>query len=91
MNLATGGTANDSAGNAANARSAFDQNSATQWLYGGVTGWLQYDLGRTERVQRYTVTSANDRVPRDPKDWQFQGSTDGSTQSNLNEKQASRF
>jgi len=83
VNVATGGTANDSASNAANARSAFDQNSATQWFYSGVTGWLQYDLGHTEIVQRYTVTSSNDLVPRDPKDWQFQGSTDGSTWTTL--------
>lgn len=83
VNVATGGTANDNASNAANARSAFDQNSATQWFYSGVTGWLQYDLGHTEIVQRYTVTSSNDLVPRDPKDWQFQGSTDGSTWTTL--------
>ncbi|AMP00207.1 F5/8 type C domain protein [Collimonas arenae] len=75
--VATGGTANDSANNPTNARSAFDQNSATQWFYSGVSGWLQYDLGRAEIVQRYTVISSNDKVARDPKNWQFQGSNDG--------------
>ena len=39
-------------------------------------GWLQYDLGHTETVQRYTLISA-DVASRDPKDWQFQGSNDG--------------
>ena len=83
VNVATGGAANDSANNPTNARSAFDQNSGTEWFHTGVSGWLQYDLGHTERVQRYTVISANDRDPRDPKDWQFQGSTDGSTWTTL--------
>lgn len=77
VNVAIGGTANDSAGNATNAKRAFDQNSASQWFYSGSTGWLQYDLGHTERVQRYAVTSSFDLVPRDPKDWQFQASNDG--------------
>ncbi|MDR7149932.1 hypothetical protein J2W49_001887 [Hydrogenophaga palleronii] len=74
--IATGGAASDSANNPTNALSAFDQNSATQWFYTGVSGWLQYDLGRTEIVRRYTVTNSFDRVPRDPKGWQFQGSSD---------------
>ncbi len=77
INVATGGAATDSANNQANARRAFDRNSATQWFYTGVTGWLRYDLGHTEAVQRYTVISSNDKIPRDPKDWQFQGSNDG--------------
>lgn len=77
VNVATGGSATDSANNPGNARRAFDQNSATQWFYSGVTGWLRYDLGHTENVQRYTVISSNDKVERDPKDWQFQGSNDG--------------
>lgn len=77
VNVASGGTANDSANNPGNASHAFDRNSATEWFYSGVTGWLQYDLGHAETVQRYTVISSYDKVPRDPKDWQFQGSSDG--------------
>ncbi len=84
VNVATGGTANDSANNPTNASSAFDQNSATQWFYSGASGWLQYDLGHTEIVQRYTVISSPfEQNPRDPKDWQFQGSNDGSTWTTL--------
>jgi hypothetical protein len=75
VNVATGGTATDSKNNA-NAKQAFDQNSGTKWLYLGVMGWLQYDLGHTETVLRYTLISA-DVASRDPKDWQFQGSNDG--------------
>ncbi|MGJ3699803.1 discoidin domain-containing protein [Variovorax sp. AFSI2.2] len=85
VNVATGGTANDSAGNATNAKRAFDLNTYSQWLYEGVTGWLQYDLGHTEHVQRYSVTSTPDAnlVGRDPKDWQLQGSNDGSNWTTL--------
>ena len=58
---------------------------ATQWFYSGVGGWLLYDLGpgHAQVVTRYTVTSSNDLTPRDPKDWQFQGSNDGSTWNTL--------
>jgi hypothetical protein len=90
VNVATGGGANDSANNAANARLAFDQNSATKWLYGGVTGWLQYDLGHTETVQRYTAISA-DVAARDPKDWQFLGSNDGVTWTTLDAQSSQTF
>jgi hypothetical protein len=83
VNVATGGSANDSANNPANASNAFDRNSGSQWFYSGVSGWLQYDLGHTETVQRYTVISSSDRVARDPKDWQFQGSNDGTAWTTL--------
>jgi hypothetical protein len=83
VNVAAGGSALDSANNPANASRAFDQNSATQWLYTGVTGWLRYDLGHTETVRRYTVISSGDQVPRDPKNWQFQGSNDGAAWTTL--------
>jgi hypothetical protein len=91
VNVATGGTANDSANNPTNARSAFDQNSGTEWFYSGVSGWLQYDLGRTQIVQRYTVTSSYDQVPRDPKNWQFQGSNDGATWTTLDTQSNQMF
>ena len=77
VNVATGGTANDNANNTGNAKRAFDRNSATQWFSNGVKGWLQYDLGHTETVQRYSVISSNNQVARDPKDWELLGSNDG--------------
>ncbi|NVM77900.1 putative small secreted protein [Duganella sp. SG902] len=95
VNVAVGGAATDSAGNAANAGSAFDLNSATEWFYTGVSGWLRYDLGHTEVVSRYTVVSANDKVERDPRDWRFQGSNDGASWTTLdtqsNQVFASRY
>jgi hypothetical protein len=91
VNVATGGTALDSANNPANASRAFDRNSATQWFYTGVTGWLRYDLGHTETVRRYTVISSGDQVPRDPKDWQFQGSNDGAAWTTLDTQSDQAF
>jgi hypothetical protein len=60
VNIAVGGTADDSANGA-------------------------------QVVERYTVTSANDRTPRDPKDWQFQGSSDGSTWATLDTQSNQTF
>nr|WP_229482148.1 alginate lyase family protein [Massilia sp. JS1662] len=91
VNVATGGTPNDSRNNAANAGNAFDRNSGSYWFYSGVMGWLQYDLGHTETVQRYTVISANDKIGRDPKDWQFQGSNDGVNWTTLDTQTGQAF
>ncbi|MBW8898595.1 MAG: discoidin domain-containing protein [Massilia sp.] len=91
VNVATGGTPNDSANNPANAKYVFDQNSGSYWFYKGVIGWLQYDLGHTETVQRYTVISSTDLVGRDPKDWQFQGSNDGVTWTTLDTQSGQAF
>jgi len=77
VNVATGGTVSDNSNNPANSSRAFDGNSATEWFHTGVQGWLQYDLGHMETVLRYTVISAIDKTPRDPKDWQLLGSNDG--------------
>ncbi|MFS2021267.1 discoidin domain-containing protein, partial [Massilia sp. CT11-108] len=90
-NVATGGTPNDSANNPGNAKYVFDQNSGSYWFYKGVMGWLQYDLGHTETVQRYTVISSTDLVPRDPKDWQFQGSNDGVNWTTLDTQSGQAF
>jgi hypothetical protein len=90
VNVATGGTATDSANNATNAKQAFDQNSATKWLYAAPTGWLKYDLGHTAVIQRYTIISA-DVAARDPKDWQFQGSNDGVSWTTLDAQSGQVF
>jgi hypothetical protein len=90
VNVATGGSAIDSANNASNAGNAFDQNPGSYWFYNGVMGWVKYDLGHTETVQRYTVVSA-DIASRDPKDWQFQGSNDGVTWTTLDTQSGQVF
>jgi fibronectin type 3 domain-containing protein len=86
INLAFEGTASDSGNSAAtNTASAFDQNFGSFWFHGGTTGWLQYDFGvnSAQVIKRYTMVSATLIPARDPKDWQFQGSHDGTTWTTL--------
>ncbi|NNM86653.1 MAG: hypothetical protein HKL96_12960 [Phycisphaerales bacterium] len=61
---------------------AFDNLGSTEWFSGrqaGTHGWIAYDLGRgrSRVVKAYDIITGN--VPAcDPKDWEFQGSNDGS-------------
>jgi hypothetical protein len=58
---------------------------------------LQYDFSANngQTIKRYSVISANDVPTRDPKNWQFQGSNDGSAWTTLdtqsNQSFANRF
>ena len=76
LNVTFGGTAIDSLGFSGS--SAFDGTSNTKWLCAAVC-WLRYDFGTgvAQTIKRYDITSANDVPARDPKDWQLQGSNDG--------------
>jgi hypothetical protein len=91
--IAVGGTAIDSAGNSSNAGNAFDRDPYSQWFYTGTTGWLQYDLGANNAkvVNRYSVTEAITIAERDPKDWQFQGSQDGTNWTTLDSQTNQSF
>jgi len=99
VNVAFGGAPNDIGNNpngTQGAAKAFDWTSGSKWLSSAVS-WLQYDFGSgvTQTIKRYTITSANDVPARDPKDWQFQGSNDGSAWTTLdtrsNQSFAARF
>jgi hypothetical protein len=98
VNIAFGGTATASgAGNPAieGPDKAFDLNSLSKWFNGNAapTGWLRYDFGagNAQVVKRYTVTSGSDVPERDPKNWQFQGSNDGSAWTTLNTQSDQSF
>lgn len=72
---------------------AFDGDPGSKWFdNSATTGWLQKDFGagNAQVVKRYTVSSA-DVATRDPKDWQFQGSQDGSTWTTLDTKSGQTF
>ncbi len=60
------------------AAAAFD-GERSKWLFVASTAWLQYKFpdGTAPAVTRYQMISAFDYVERDPKDWELQGSTDG--------------
>jgi fibronectin type 3 domain-containing protein/regulation of enolase protein 1 (concanavalin A-like superfamily) len=88
-NIAQGGITWASQGGGSTAEgsdNAFDQNAGSKWLGGsnGV-GWIQYDFGagNEKAITGYDIISANDVPQRDPKDWQFQGSNDGTIWTTL--------
>ena len=63
---------------------ALDADAGTKWLSQSAPsaqnpGWLQYDLGAAASVSSYSLTAANDASERDPRDFQVQGSVDGTT------------
>jgi hypothetical protein len=92
INITSGGTANDSINNpngTEGAAKAFDGNAGTKWLCNTVS-WLQYDFGpgAAQTVRRYDITSANDVPGRDPRDWQLQGSNDGSAWTTVDTRTA---
>jgi fibronectin type 3 domain-containing protein len=90
----SGGTAKDNDNSAAtNSASAFDDSFGSFWFHGGTTGWLQYDFGANSAqvIKRYTMVSAPLIPERDPKDWQFQGSNDGSTWTTLDTQSNQTF
>jgi len=93
--IALGGTAEGSPGNPNDYESpakAFDLNPGSKWL-GPAPGWLRYDLGggKAQTIKCYAITSANDVPERDPKDWQFQGSNNGSTWTTLDTRSDQSF
>jgi hypothetical protein len=69
-----------------------DNDINTKYLtLGNNSGWLQYESSTETVVTQYAITSANDAPDRDPKNWIFQGSVDGSTWVDLDEKQDQFF
>jgi hypothetical protein len=94
-NIAVGGRADGSAGNPngyEGAAKAFDLNPGSKWL-SPAPGWLLYDLGagKAQAIGHYSVTSADDVPGRDPKDWRFQGSNDGSKWITLDTRSGQEF
>jgi hypothetical protein len=100
VNIAFGGTASSSVVGSPTWEGpdqAFDSNSGSKWYNGnapkpGPTGWLRYDFGagNAQTVKGYAVINA-DVANRDPKDWQFQGSNDGSTWTTLDTQNNQSF
>jgi len=72
-----------------------EDSTVTKWFYenDGPTGWLQYDVGSGNAwtVVRYDLSSDNDVPERDPRDWQFLGSNDGTNWSVLDTQTGQTF
>jgi alpha-L-fucosidase 2 len=82
-------------GTTENAAKAFDGSTVTKWYNSNIapTGWLrfQYGGGAAWALSRYSLTSANDVLQRDPRDWQFQGSNDGANWTTLDTRSGETF
>ena len=96
VNLAFGGTATASFNQDSvleGAIKAFDSHPGSKWYgYNSPANWLQYDFGagNAQVVKRYTISVA-DVATRDPKDWTFLGSQDGSTWTTLDSRSNQTF
>lgn len=96
VNIAFGGTPTasfnqDSAIEGAN--QAFNSDGGSKWYgYNSPANWLQYDFGagNAQVVKRYTISVA-DVATRDPKDWTFLGSQNGSTWTTLDTQSNQAF
>src|ERR1700754_1139750 len=53
--------------------------------------WFQLQFPTAEVVNEYTFTSGNDSPERDPKDWNLQGSNDGTTWTTLDTRTGVTF
>lgn len=95
VSLSTASASANGSSSSEGAAKAIDLNPGSKWFNGnaGATGWLQCDFGSgfTQTIKRYVVISANDASDRDPKDWQFQGSSDGSNWTTLNTQSGQTF
>ena len=88
VTLATGSGPNPSS---EGPQKALDGNPATKWL-AQVTpsaqnpAWLQYDLSQAASLSSYSITAANDASNRDPRDFEVQGSVDGTTWTTIDSR-----
>jgi type 1 glutamine amidotransferase len=68
-----------------------DNNPNTKWLVFTNTGWVAYRLPAAKVVTGYALTSANDFIGRNPKDWTLQGSDDGQAWTDLDRRTGQAF
>ena len=73
----------------------FDGSAGTKWLDFSTTSWVRFSYTEPVVLSGYAITSANDAAPRDPKNWNILGSSDGVTWTvldvRINQTWASRF
>jgi hypothetical protein len=76
------------------AEQAFDGSIHSKWCnWTDQTGWLQYQFGGGAAwpISQYALTCAEDLPIRDPKDWQFQGSNNGTNWTTLDTRTNETF
>jgi len=61
----------------------YDDTKNTKWVDFSTTSWVQFAYSVGQIWNRYEIISANDSPTRDPKNWNIQGSNDGSSWTTL--------
>ncbi|UKT62772.1 discoidin domain-containing protein [Pedobacter mucosus] len=70
-----------------------DNDFSTKFLINPYSSnfYMQLSFAAPQQVASYTLTSGNDSPGRDPKDWKFSGSLDGTTWVDLDTKTGETF
>ncbi|WP_035093841.1 discoidin domain-containing protein, partial [Aquimarina macrocephali] len=68
-----------------------DNNINSKYLTFNASAWVQYKASKSYVLSSYTISSANDAAERDPKNWTLQGSTNGSSWQNIDQKSNQDF
>ncbi len=68
-----------------------DNNINSKYLTFNASAWVQYKASTSYVLSSYTISSANDAAERDPKNWTIQGSTNGSSWQNIDQKSNQDF
>jgi len=68
-----------------------DNDISTKYLFYATSGWLQFFYPNGAVVKQYLITSANDAADRDPRDWTFEGSADGTIWTVLDTRKLQKF
>lgn len=68
-----------------------DNTSGTKYITFHDQVWVRFQSGNPSVVTKYSLTSANDAPTRDPKNWSFQGSNDGTTWQTLDSRTGEDF
>lgn len=68
-----------------------DANPDTKWLAFANAGWVRYQLSAPKRALTWSLTSGDDAPERDPRNVTLQGSADGTTWTDLDQKTGLTF
>ncbi len=68
-----------------------DNNPNSKFLTFNASAWVQYTATKSYTLSSYTITSGNDAPERDPKTWTLQGSTNGSSWQDIDQRSNQDF
>ncbi|WP_353951051.1 GH92 family glycosyl hydrolase [Knoellia sp. S7-12] len=68
-----------------------DANPDTKWLAFASTGWVRYQLAAPKRALTWSMTSGDDAPERDPRNVTLQGSTDGASWTDVDQRTGVTF